>query len=72
MGTSTLFPSKPASRVLPAGPASPSSVELLCGECGYGIAARREVAHCPMCGAAGAWKAPPDGYRNAPSIRRAR
>jgi hypothetical protein len=72
MGTSTLLPGKPASRVSPADTAWPAAVELHCGECGYGITARRELDHCPMCGAAGAWKAPAARYRSAPSIRRAR
>jgi hypothetical protein len=40
MGTSTLFPLKPASRVVPADTAWPTAVELHCGECGYGVTAR--------------------------------
>ena len=72
MGPSTLFPDKPASRVSPAGTAWPVPVELHCGECGYGVTARRELDHCPMCGASGAWKAPAARYLSAPSIRRAR
>jgi hypothetical protein len=72
MGQSTLFPAKPASRSTPVDTAWPTPVELHCGECGYGVAARRELDHCPMCGATGAWKAPAARYRSAPSIRRAR
>jgi len=72
MGTSTLFPGKPASRVSPADTAWPSPVELRCGECGYGVTARRDLEHCPMCGATGAWQAQAARYRSAPSIRRAR
>jgi rubrerythrin len=72
MGQSTLFPGKPASRVTPMYAAWPTPVELRCGECGYGVTARRELDHCPMCGAAGAWRAPATRYRSAPSIRRAR
>jgi hypothetical protein len=72
MGTSTLFPDKPASRVSPAETAWSVPVDLHCGECGYAVTARRELGHCPMCGATGAWKAPAGRYRSAPSIRRAR
>jgi len=72
MGPSTLFPAKPASRVRPAATAWPTPVELHCGECGYAVTARRELDHCPMCGTAGAWKAPAARYRSAPSMRRAR
>ena len=72
MGMSTLFPLKPASRVMPADTAWATAVELHCGECGYGVTARREVTRCPMCGATGAWHAPAERYRSAPSIRRAR
>ena len=72
MGTSTLFPGKPASRVSPADMAWTTPVDLRCGECGYGVTARRELGHCPMCGATGAWQAPAARYRSAPSIRRAR
>jgi endogenous inhibitor of DNA gyrase (YacG/DUF329 family) len=72
MGPSTLFPDKPASRVSPAETAWSMPAELHCGECGYAVTARREVGHCPMCGASGAWEAPPARYRSAPSIRRAR
>ncbi|HEX2377628.1 MAG TPA: hypothetical protein VHI30_08735 [Gaiellales bacterium] len=72
MGPSTLFPDKPASRVSPEVPAWSEPAELHCGECGYAVTARRELGHCPMCGATGAWKAPAGRYRSAPSIRRAR
>jgi len=72
MGPSTLFPDKPASRVSPAETAWSVPVELHCGECGYAVTARRELEHCPMCGATGAWKAPTGRYRSVPSIRRAR
>jgi hypothetical protein len=72
MGASTLFPGKPSSRAVPADPAWSSPVELRCGECGYGVTARRELARCPMCGATGAWKASEGSYRSVPSIRRAR
>jgi endogenous inhibitor of DNA gyrase (YacG/DUF329 family) len=72
MGTSTLFPSKPKSRVTSGDTTWPSPTELVCGECGYAVIARREIPHCPMCGAPGAWKAPAARYRSAPSIRRAR
>ena len=64
MATSTLFPLKPASRLVSADTAWPTAVELHCGDCGYGV--------CPMCGATGAWHAPAERYRSAPSIRRAR
>jgi hypothetical protein len=72
MATSTLFPGKPVSRVRPEDTAWPAPVELRCSECGYGVTARRELDHCPMCGAAGSWNAPALRYRSAPSIRRAR
>jgi len=72
MGPSTLFPDKPASRVSPAETAWSVPVELHCGECGYAVTARRELEHCPMCGATGAWEAPVGRYRSEPSIRRAR
>lgn len=72
MGPSTLFPDKPASRVPPAETAWSVPVELQCGECGYAVTPRRELEHCPMCGATGAWEPPAGRYRSAPSIRRAR
>jgi hypothetical protein len=72
MGQSTLFPAKPALRSASADTAWTTPVELHCGECGYGVTARRELGHCPMCGATGAWQAPAARYRSAPSIRRAR
>ncbi len=72
MGTSTLFPSKPVSRLAPGDTTRPSAVELVCDECGYSVTARRDIPHCPMCGAEGVWKAPAARYRSAPSIRRAR
>jgi predicted RNA-binding Zn-ribbon protein involved in translation (DUF1610 family) len=72
MGPSTLFPAKPASRFAQADTAWPVPVELHCGTCGYGVTARRELDHCPMCGEADAWTAPRSRYRSAPSIRRAR
>jgi hypothetical protein len=72
MGTSTLFPSKPASRVTPGDRTWPSATHLVCDDCGYGVTARREIPHCPMCGAEGAWNAPAARYRSAPSIRRAK
>ena len=72
MATSTLFPSKPTSRVTGGDTAWPTPTDLVCGECGYAVTARREIAHCPMCGTTDAWKAPAARYRSAPSIRRAR
>ena len=73
MGTSTLFPPEPASPVASGDTTWLSTIELVCGECGYGVTARREIPHCPMCGAEGAWKAPAARfYRSAPSIRLAR
>lgn len=72
MGPSTLFPAKPASRFAPAETTWPAPVELHCGSCGYSVSARRELDHCPMCGATDGWKAPASRYRSAPSIRRAR
>ena len=71
MGTSTLFPLKPASRLTTADRVWPSLTELRCGECGYSITARRELPLCPMCGSTAGWEAPAP-YRSAPSIRRAR
>ena len=73
MGTSTLFPPEPASPVAPGDTTWLSTIELVCGECSYGVTARREIPHCPMCGAEGVWKAPAARfYRSAPSIRLAR
>lgn len=72
MGPSTLFPAKPASRVRPADTAWPTPVELAAGRDGVAAFAAVKLDYCPMCGTAGAWKAPAARYRSAPSMRRAR